>query len=126
AGVGDGRGWGAEGLGVGMRGEGGGGGDVVQEAFLRLWGRADQYDPARGHPRGWFLQLVRNLAIDQARSRGARARRDARAPDASDPTASAPPEEAVARGEQAPPPRPALDEPPPQQGRTLAIPSFQA
>ena len=100
--------------------------DTVQESFLRLWRRADQYDPGRGHPRGRFLQLVRNLAIDQARSRGARARRDARAPDASDPTAVAPPEEAVARGEQATRLRTALDELPPEQRRTLEMAYFEA
>jgi len=115
----------AYGLALRITGDRGVAEDAVQEAFLRLWRRADRYDPARGHPRGWFLQLVRNVAIDQSRSRGARARRDARAPDASDPTDIPPPEEAVARGEQATRLRTALDELPPEQRRTLEIAYFE-
>ena len=100
--------------------------DAVQEAFLRLWRRADHYDAGRGSARPWFLQLVRNVAIDQVRSRSARGRRDTRgAPDASDQTPPAPPEETVAQGERATRLRTALDELPPEQRRALEIAYFE-
>ncbi len=43
--------------------------EVVQDAFLTIWRRADQYAPARGEVRTWLLTIVRNRAIDQLRSR---------------------------------------------------------
>ena len=100
--------------------------DAVQEAFLRLWRRADHYDAGRGGARPWFFQLVRNVAIDQVRSRSARGRRDTRgAPDASEQAPPAPPEETVAQGEQAIRLRTALDELPPEQRRALETAYFE-
>ena len=46
--------------------------EVVQESFLAVWRRADQYAPTRGPVRGWLLTIVRNRAFDQLRARQAR------------------------------------------------------
>ena len=43
--------------------------DVVQETFLALWNRAEQFDPARGSLRAWLLTIARNRAVDHLRSR---------------------------------------------------------
>jgi len=42
--------------------------DAVQEAFVRVLQRHDQYDPTRPF-RAWFMQIVRNLTIDFVRRR---------------------------------------------------------
>ncbi len=44
--------------------------DAMQDAFLRLWQRAAQYDPGRGEARAWIATIVRNAALDVARARG--------------------------------------------------------
>jgi RNA polymerase sigma-70 factor (ECF subfamily) len=44
--------------------------EVVQETFLTLWDRADQYDPARGTLRAWLLTIARNRAVDRLRAAG--------------------------------------------------------
>lgn len=43
-----------------------GAGDVVQEAFIRLWGRRDEHDPS-GSVRGLLFRTVRNLALNVQR-----------------------------------------------------------
>jgi len=43
--------------------------DVLQDAFLKLWQRADQFDPAR-NPQAWLDAIVRYTALDAARARG--------------------------------------------------------
>ena len=43
--------------------------EVLQDAFLKIWDRFDQYDPGKGRLFTWMLNLTRNLAIDKTRSR---------------------------------------------------------
>ncbi len=42
--------------------------EVVQEVFLRLWNKAEQFDPARGAFNAWFLSVARHHILDQLRS----------------------------------------------------------
>lgn len=44
--------------------------DVIQDAFLKVWQRAGQFDPQRGEASAWLAQVVRNRALDFARARG--------------------------------------------------------
>src|SRR3989442_15612096 len=44
--------------------------DVVQEAFLRLWDKAGQFDPRRGRFASWFMAVARHEVIRQIRRRG--------------------------------------------------------
>ncbi len=48
--------------------------EVIQDAFLRSWHEADQYDPARGRVNAWLMAVTRNRAIDLLRSRSHQAR----------------------------------------------------
>ena len=42
--------------------------EVVQETFLTLWNRAEQFDPSRGALAAWLATIARNRAIDHGRS----------------------------------------------------------
>lgn len=41
--------------------------DVVQEAFLSLWERPEQYSSARGSVRGYLFAIVHHRAVDRVR-----------------------------------------------------------
>ena len=44
--------------------------DVVQEAFLRLWDKAGQFDARRGRFGSWFMAIARHQIGRQLRRRG--------------------------------------------------------
>ena len=46
--------------------------DVLQEAYLKIWCKARQFDPAQSSPISWMAAVVRNCAIDFVRSRRVR------------------------------------------------------
>lgn len=52
--------------------------DALQEAFVRIWQRARQFDPARADADAWLATAVRHAALDTARARGREAADDAR------------------------------------------------
>jgi RNA polymerase sigma-70 factor, ECF subfamily len=47
--------------------------EVLQEAFVRVWSRAETFDPRLGSPAAWLVRIARNRAIDRLRARQARA-----------------------------------------------------
>ncbi|HVH78667.1 MAG TPA: sigma-70 family RNA polymerase sigma factor [Stellaceae bacterium] len=46
--------------------------EVLQEAFVAIWGRAKDYDPVRGSVMTWLVTIVRHSAIDQLRHQQSR------------------------------------------------------
>jgi RNA polymerase sigma-70 factor (ECF subfamily) len=42
--------------------------DLVQEVFLRVWNRIQDFDDSRGSLNVWVLAIARNMAIDYIRS----------------------------------------------------------
>jgi len=43
--------------------------DLLQEAFVRVWTRAETYDAQVGGPLPWIVRVARNCAIDRLRAR---------------------------------------------------------
>ena len=43
--------------------------EAVQELFLRLWHKADQFDPGRGSFNNWLMAISRHHLRDQLRQR---------------------------------------------------------
>jgi len=41
--------------------------EVVQEAYVRIWEKAGDFDPAKGSPLGWMATIARNRALDEVR-----------------------------------------------------------
>jgi len=54
--------------------------EILQEAFVRVWTRAETYDARLGGPLPWIVRLARNFAIDRLRARRSRAAIDTPAP----------------------------------------------
>jgi RNA polymerase sigma-70 factor, ECF subfamily len=46
--------------------------DAVQETLFRAWKHAEVLDPDRGSPRPWLFTTLRNILIDEWRSRSVR------------------------------------------------------
>jgi RNA polymerase sigma-70 factor (ECF subfamily) len=44
--------------------------EVVQEAYVKIWNNAGQFNPALSSPITWMVAIARNRAIDVARKRG--------------------------------------------------------
>lgn len=43
--------------------------EVLQDAFIKIWDKIDNYDPSKGKLFTWLLNVTRNLAIDKTRSK---------------------------------------------------------
>ena len=63
--------------------------DALQEVFVRVWSRAETYDPRLGSPAAWVIRIARNRAIDRLRALQVRADVNAPVPAAAE---GAPPE----------------------------------
>jgi RNA polymerase sigma-70 factor (ECF subfamily) len=48
--------------------------EVTGDVFIEIWNRAERFDPTRGHPVAYLLNLARSRAIDRLRSRVRRER----------------------------------------------------
>ena len=46
--------------------------DIVQETFLALWNRAEQFEPSLGSLAAWLLTIARNRTVDRLRAAGRR------------------------------------------------------
>ena len=44
--------------------------EAVQDAFVRIWHRADRYDPAEGRPFVWAYSILRGICLDRLRRQG--------------------------------------------------------
>lgn len=43
--------------------------EVLNDALLRIWNKAESYDPAKARLFTWMMQIARNMAIDKVRSK---------------------------------------------------------
>ncbi len=51
--------------------------EVLQEAFIKIWHHAGSYQPGRGAPMTWMINIVRNQALDLRRRADFRAEQNA-------------------------------------------------
>src|SRR3546814_21187794 len=55
--------------------------EALQEALVKIWRHADSYNPARGRPMTWMINVVRNQALDMLRRADFRAQEEEWNPD---------------------------------------------
>jgi RNA polymerase sigma-70 factor, ECF subfamily len=41
--------------------------DALQEAYVRIWEKAGEFDPPKGSPLAWMATIARNRALDEVR-----------------------------------------------------------
>ena len=42
-------------------------GEALQEAYVRIWEKAGEFDPGKGSPLAWMATIARNRALDEVR-----------------------------------------------------------
>ena len=42
-------------------------GEALQEAYVRIWEKAGEFDPVKGSPIAWMATIARNRALDEVR-----------------------------------------------------------
>jgi RNA polymerase sigma-70 factor (ECF subfamily) len=99
--------------------------DVVQEAFLEVWRRAEQFDDRRGGVAAWVVTIARSRAIDRLRSTGTSSRAVEAASGALIPTPEILPCEQVERRRDELRVAAALDQLPPEQRQAIALAYFE-
>ena len=102
--------------------------DVTQEVFLRLWRRAQSYDPARGRFVSWLMSITRNRAIDEQRRLSRRLRLEETGGDAAESVPTVDhfddPQLAAAIGDERAAVRAAMQTLPPAQRRVIELAYF--
>jgi RNA polymerase sigma-70 factor, ECF subfamily len=43
------------------------GAEALQEAYVRIWEKAADFDPSKGSPLAWMATIARNRALDEVR-----------------------------------------------------------
>jgi len=74
--------------------------EVLQEAFVQVWTRADSYNVALGTPAGWLVRIARNRAIDRLRANTVRLRAVVAAPEPPPPSGASPEDRMVLSEQQ--------------------------
>jgi len=93
--------------------------ELMQEAMIAVWRKADRFDPAKASPSTWIFTVARNLRIDAFR-------RDRRTPIEPDepglaPLAAQPADDVLARDQEAAMARAVLAQLPPDQQAVLRM-----
>jgi len=50
--------------------------DILQETFFQVWREGGKYDPSRGSPVAWLIQIARSRGIDRLRQISLKTKRD--------------------------------------------------